>query len=253
MFEGRPAFVRMTLVAAVGVSCLAAVACGGSTTSSGGAAPSATSTADPLAGLTAAQLEAKVIADAKSASSVTMKGTSSQSGETAALNLATKPGQGCTGTLDLGSKGSVKITEIGSTVYMNPDNKYWEAASGAEAQQVIALVGGRYIKAPATDKNMAPLADLCDMSQMFSTNGKQDTITKGKVTTRNGTRVLALNDLTDDSTGYVTDTSNPRLIEVTAAKGSKGGAQNFTVTYDAPVTLTVPPASQVIDGSKLGM
>jgi hypothetical protein len=88
---------------------------------------------------------------------------------------------------------------------------------------------------------------------MFETNGKKDTITKGKVTTRNGTRVLALNDLTDGSTGYVTDTSDPRLIAIAAPKDSKGGAQNATVTYDAPVTLTAPPASQVIDGSKLGM
>jgi hypothetical protein len=253
MVYGRLGFIRVAAVAFAGASCLAAAACGGTTASSLSAAPSVSSTADPLAGLTVAQLEAKVIADAKAASSVTLKGTSTQSGDTATFNIATKPGKGCTGTLDLGTKGSVKITEIGSTVYMNPDNKYWEAVSGTEAQQVIALVGGRYIKVSATDKDMASLADLCDVSQMFETNGKKDTITKGKVTTRNGTRVLALNDLTDGSTGYVTDTSDPRLIAIAAPKNSKGGAQNATVTYDAPVTLTAPPASQVIDGSKLGM
>jgi hypothetical protein len=253
MVSGRLSFARVAAVAVAGASCLAAAACGGPTASSLSAAPSASSTVDPLAGLTVAQLETKVIADAKAASSVTLKGTSTQSGDTATFNIATKPGQGCTGTLDLGSKGSVKITEIGSTVYMNPDNKYWEAVSGTEAQQVIALVGGRYIKVSATDKDMESLADLCDVSQMFETNGKKDTVTKGKVTTRNGIRVLALNDLTDGSTGYVTDTSDPRLIAIAAPKDSKGGAQNATVTYDAPVTLTAPPASQVIDGSKLGM
>ena len=115
----------------------------------------------------------------------------------------------------------MKITEIGSTFYMNPDNKYWEAASGSEAQQVIALVGGRYIKVSATDKNAGSLADLCDVSQMFLTNGKQDTVTKGKVTTRDGTRVLMLNDVTDGSTAYVTDTSNPRLIAFAAPRAPK--------------------------------
>ena len=35
--------------------------------------------------------------------------------------------------------------------------------------------------------------------------------------------------------------------------GNSIGFQWNTVTYNAPVTLTAPPASQVIDGSKLGL
>ena len=52
---------------------------------------------------------------------------------------------------------------------------------------------------------------------------------------------------------YVTDTSKPELVQLSAPKGSKNGSGLVTVTMNAPVTLTAPPASQVIDGSKLGM
>jgi hypothetical protein len=52
---------------------------------------------------------------------------------------------------------------------------------------------------------------------------------------------------------YVTDTSKPELVQLSAPKGSKNGSGLVTVTMDVPVTLTAPPASQVIDGSKLGM
>ncbi len=260
MFEGRPAFVRMTLVAAAGVSCLAAVACGSSTTSSGGAAPSASSTADPLAGLTAAQVGAKTVADAEASSSLTLKGSLTQSGQSYTINLAIKPGQGCMGTIGGGSKGSFKLIVIGKTIYLNPDDAFWKASAGADATAAIALVNGRYLKVSTSDSNIAPLADLCDVSQLFSsddpsgktTKGPSGKTTKGAVTTLGGTRVLPLKD-PDGSVAYVTDTSKPQLVELVAPKGSSAGPGKVTVTTGAPVTLTPPPASQVIDGSKLGI
>jgi hypothetical protein len=261
MFQKRRAFVRMASVAA-GVSCLALAACS-STASSGGTASSAsasgatgaaTSTADPLASMSAAQVAAEAVANAKAASSLTLAGSITQTdgtGETA--NLAIKPSQGCTGTIGTMGKGSFKLTKIGSTIYLNPDKQFWESNGGAAASTIINLVNGKYIKIPSTDKNMASLADLCDVSQMFSTDGKQDTLTKGKVTTLNGTRVLPLNDTSEGSVSYVTDTSKPQLVEITSPKSAKDGSGKITVTYGAPVTLTAPPASQVLDGSKLGL
>ncbi len=261
MFEGRPAFVRMALVAAAGVSCLAAVACGSSTGSSGAAASasasasaSATSTIDPLAGLTANQIKAKVVADAEASSTLTMKGTVVQSGQTITFDLGVKPGKGCTGTVGLGSKGSFKMIVIGKTVYMDPDNAFWKANAGAEANATIALVNGRYLKLPQSESGDGALGQLCDLSATFTdNNGKPEKITKGGVTTLGGTRVLQLKDASEGTVVYVTDTSKPQLIEEATDKGNKNASGAFTVTIGAPVTVSAPPASQVIDGSKLGM
>ena len=256
MFEGRPAFVRLTLAAAAGVSCLAAVACGSSSTSGASAgasgAASASSTVDPLAGLTVAQVEDKVVADAKASSSLTMRGALVETGQSISVDLGIKPGQGCTGTIGEGSKGSFKMIVIGKTIYMNPDDAFWKANAGAEANAAIALVNGRYLKVSSSNSSDASLGQLCDVSQIFSTNGKPDKVTKGAVTTLGGTRVLQLKN-SDGSVAYVTDTSNPQLVEIAAPKGDKNGSGSVTVTIGAPVTLTPPPASQVIDGSKLGM
>ena len=123
MFQRRRAFVRMASVAA-GASCLALAACssaassGGTPSSTGaaGAAPSATSTADPLASVSATQVAAEVMADAKTASSLTLVGSITQTdgtGET--VNLAIKPSAGCTGTIGTTGKGSFKLTKIGDT------------------------------------------------------------------------------------------------------------------------------------------
>jgi hypothetical protein len=239
------------LVAVAGVGCLAIAACGSNSSASAGPAPSASSTVDPLAGLSAAKVQAKTIADAEAASSLTMKGSIAQSGQGLTVNLAIKPGHGCTGTIGLGAKGNLKLIMINKTVYLNPDNTFWKVNAGADAATVIALVDGRYIEAPASDSNVTAWAQLCDVSQLFSSNGATSGPVKEAVTTLNGTRVLPLKG--SNGMAYVSDTSKPELVELSAPKGSKNGSGLVTVRMDVPVTLTAPPASQVIDGSKLGM
>lgn len=255
--ENRPGFARLTALAAVGVSCLAAAACGsggssGTAANTGAAAsPSASSTVDPLAAMTGKQVADKAVADAKAASSLTMAGTVHNSGQTFTVNLGFKPGQGCAGTLGEGSKGSFKLIVIGSTAYLNPDARFWKTYAGPQASAVIELVNGRYIKASTGNANMASLAKMCDMSQMLASLKVAGTVTKGPVSTLNGTRVLQLK----DSTGgvmYVTDTSTPQIVQIVKTKDTGDGSGKVTMSVGAPVTLTAPPASQVIDGSKLG-
>jgi hypothetical protein len=239
----------MASVAAVTASCLGAAACGSS--GSSGAAASPSSTPNPLASLTAAQVQQKALTDAEAASTLTLNGTVSQSGQTYTIDLGIKRSQGCEGTIGVGTEGSVKIMEIGQAVYINPDKQFWTSNAGSEASEVIALVDGRYIETTASDKNVAGISDMCSVSQLLGsgTTGT-GTVTKGPITTLNGIRVLELK-VSDGSTEYVTDTSKPEIVEAIAPKGTKDGSGKVVVGVDTPVTLTTPPASQVLNGSEI--
>jgi hypothetical protein len=101
---------------------------------------------------------------------------------------------------------------------------------------------------PAPD----PVAPRAIVSQLLSSGFMgTGTLAKGPVTTLGGTRMLQLK-VSDGATAYVTDASKPDLVEVFALKGTKDGSGKVTFTVGAPVTLTAPPASQVVDGSLLG-
>lgn len=251
MLRVRSGWLRIPVAVAVaGGSCLAVAACGGISAASLTVGPSASSTADPLAELSASKVVAEANADAVAAPSLRINGVVSQQGQSATINIGIKRGQGCTGSVVLGDKGTVKITLIGKTVYMNPDKQFWTANAGANASAVIALVNGRYFKVPASDKNVAGIADFCDLSKMLDPGNQ--TFTKGTVTTLDGRRVLAIK-VSDGSTNYVTDTSKPEFVEATAPEGTKDGSGKLIIAVGAPVTLAAPPASQVIDGTKLGL
>jgi hypothetical protein len=225
-------------------------ACGGVTASSLAVAPSASKTADPLAGLSATKVVAEADADAKAAPSLTISGTGTEQGETVSLDLGIKRGVGCGGTVSLAGKGTVKVTMIGKTFYMDPDKQFWTTSAGANADAVIALVNGKYISLPASDKNVASFADLCDLSKLLDEG--TNTFTRGPLTTLDGKRALAIK-VSDGSTVYVTDTSKPEYLEAAASKGSQAGSGKLIISVGAPVTLTPPPASEVIDGTKLGI
>jgi hypothetical protein len=194
---------------------------------------------------------AETKADAQAASSLTLAGTVVDQGQNATIDLGIKRDQGCVGSIGLGTQGTVKLILIGKTIYMNPDDQFWTANTGANAKAVIALVNGRYIKVPASYKNMASLVDLCNLDKLLNQD-TTETYTKGPVITLDGTRVLTIKS-SDGSTGYVTDTSKPQYVEVIAPKGTKDGSGKLVISVGAPVTLAAPPASEVIDGTTLGM
>lgn len=250
MFRVRSGWVQIAAATATaGGVCLAATACGGSSTSSLAAAPSASSTVDPLAGLSASKVIGKATADAAAAPSVRLTGTMTQQGQHMTMDVGIKRGQGCAGSFGLGNKGTLKLIMIGKTIYMNPDKQFWTANAGAGGSAMVSLVNGRYLKVPTSDTNMAGMADLCDVTKLIETG--DHTYTKGAVTTLDGRRVLAIK-VSDGSTDYVTDTSKPQYVEAFAPKGTKDGSGKTTISVGAPVTLTAPPASQVIDGTTIG-
>lgn len=251
MFHARLRFARVTVVAVAGASCLAAVACGGTTASSLGAAPRASSTPDPLATLTANEVEAKALADLKAAPSSRLTGTGTDSGGTVTFNLGFKPGHGCTGTVDDSNQGSFKLIEIGSTVYFNASSQFWKSQVGSDATALIALVDGRYIKVSANASYASSITGTCDLFQQITSQKVSETFTKEKLTSLGGIRVLPIVSSKAD-TMYVTDTNTPEITEIVEGKAD-GGPGKVTVSVGVPVTLSAPPASQVIDGSALGL
>jgi hypothetical protein len=247
MFHGRSRFVQMAAATVAAAACVGLLATGAHASTTQGAS----SARDPLAGLSANEVSARALANLKAASSLTMAGTLYDSGTKYTLDLGLKPGHGCTGTLGIGGKGSFKLVVIGKTVYFNPDKQFWQSAGGANAAAVIALVRGRYIKTSTSDKDMATVATVCNISSLIGSVKETGSFTKGALTTLHGIRVLPLK----DSSGVldVTDTSKPEVVAIIGPNGTATGDGALTFSVGTAVTLTAPPASQVINGAQVGL
>jgi hypothetical protein len=255
MSHGPRRPVQLAALAAVGASCLTVAGCGlihsAAAGGASGASASASSTPDPLASLSANKIATEAMANLKAAASLTMDGNLVDSGQAYTVKVGIKPGKGCAGSIDMGSKGSFKIIVIGKTVYINPDDTFWKADAGSDATAALQLVDGRYIKTTASG-SLGSVTELCDLSQALGSIKVTGTMTKGKLTTLNGVRVLPLTQA-GDGTLWVTDTAKPEVVKMVAPKGSDGTSGTLTFSPGAPVTLTAPPASDVLAGSAVGL
>jgi hypothetical protein len=168
------------------------------------------------------------------------------------LNLGFNPGHGCAGTIGFSSEGSFKLVVTGKTIYFDPPAQFWKSLGVPDASAIIARVDGRYIKTSASVSGMAPLASTCDLSQQVASAKVTGTLIKGRLTTLGGARVLPIVN-PQEGVLYVTDTSKPEIAEIINPKSIGGGTHKVILSVGAPVTLTAPPASQVINGSAIGM
>jgi hypothetical protein len=224
------AVLGVTAAAAV---CMSAAGCGSS---------------DPLAGMTAKQIATKAISDLKSAPSFTVTGSGPYDGQMATMSLGVK-GNGCTMTMDMGSKGSMTTTMIGTTVWIKADAAFWKAATasqGGSAAGMGNMFAGKYLKLPANaSSGLSQTAGMCNVNQMTSSSSQMPLtvdVAKGAMATVNGQQVYTLTDKAKDITMYVTDTSTPRIIRAVGKQNGKSVEYNYT--YGVPKSITAPPASE---------
>ena len=224
--------------------------CGGSSGSSSGSASSgggaaASKAASQVQGLPADQVLAKAKQALASARSVhfAAKGASGSSDGDISFDMHLTAGPNATGTI--GAAGQeVKLVRIGKDAYFSGNEKVLAGLSGGKA------TAGKWVKLPASNSDLSGLLDITDLSNgMGSVLKAKGKLSLGTPKVVDGKQTVALVD-SDPSGGgtlYVSaeGTPYPLLIEPSAASKDKATA-TFT-EYDAPVTVTPPPAADVVE------
>ena len=203
------------------------------------AAPSAPA-GNPLAGLTADQIAKKAATDFTAASSFHYHGSGKDSGQTISISMSVTP-KGGTGSIGYGSHGGFAILDIGKTVWIQPDDKFWEYV-GVPASEV-PLVHGMWLLPAGSASSMlvAVLAPLWHASKLLSILAPQLTgLVKGKTIKISGHRALRLQNMSGQESIYVSISSKPEILRI-----SNDGTITFS-RYGARVTLTPPPPGDVI-------
>jgi hypothetical protein len=256
MWKSRYAGRRGVAAALAGAAILgSAVACSSSgtaasgTSSTPGSTASASAKGSALDGLSADEIARRATADLKVVSSVHVKGSVQSSGQNIALNLSLGT-QGCTGTMGIDGQGSFVLLKIGKSLWIKPDDKFWNHAAGSAGSALIDLVSGKYIKPSAKGSSLASIGALCDPAQFAKSFGSNMTgMVKGTTSTIAGQPALQIKDSGDAASAYVTVDAKPQFLRLDG--GGSNGRLDFT-DYNAPLHLTPPPAAKTLDGAKYG-
>jgi hypothetical protein len=244
------------LTAAIILSTAACSSAGSSRTlDSGPSGESRTSAAPgPLAGLTADQIVQKALKDLEAASSVQMTGQAPSQQGNVAINITDVAPASCQGTIALASTAAsgsamAAITKVDGTAYVKLNQSYlkrlhvpaWESAA----------VNGKYIEATSSSA-ISDISHLCVLSTLVNafTQGGDTGFAEAGTVTVEGQPALALTqqNSTDGVDVYVSDSAIPEILSF----GDTGGQEavlDFT-NFNAPVTITAPPAADIFYGTK---
>jgi hypothetical protein len=229
------------------------VACGSSHTPPPRAVMlSAQAVVDPLAGQTSVWILRHASANTVAAFDVHLTGAVEDSGHTLTFDLSVAGSDGCTGNVTESKSGSFRLIFDGSTVWVKPDDEFWRVAAGVTDPAQLASVHGKYVTATAGGSGLGEVASMCQLKTLLkdftSIPANTPGETKGRVTHMSGQRALKVSDTRDSAYVYVTDTAQPRLLQLIdpSAVGDK-----LSFGYPGtPVAITPPPASDILVGGQ---
>jgi hypothetical protein len=238
----------------VGLAALGALSVAGCGGNSAPSSPgSSTTTTQPqLDGLTADAVLAKVKTAAESAKSVHVTGDISQGAQSIKIDIKLAGvGKGAGTVLQNG--GTIELVRLGNDLYFKADEKTLSATVAQGNPEVVKLIAGRYVKASVTTPGFDSFTGLLDFVEfvkgVLTPDGK---VTRVDGTPAGGTPTVGLKSAGNGEEGgllLVANSGEPYPLQITPGTGP--GKVTMS-EWNKDVTISAPPADQVIDVSKLG-
>jgi hypothetical protein len=181
------------------------------------------------------------------AQSVHIAGTATQNGQTAILDVSLTKSGNLAGTIKSGAT-DIYVIVTGGKAYIKLNAAFLKQLG--VAARFCAQMCGKYLVATGSD--VQSITGSLSMSSFFKGGFKNINPNGAQVSgprTINGQSAWAVT--ASDGTGYIASQGKAYLLRITSTSTSSGtGTLNFT-QWDAVTIPPAPPASQIVDTSKL--
>ncbi len=188
----------------------------------------------------------------QSLESLRVAGEIASSGQEISLDLQVASGGNCTGSISLAG-GSADLLSVDGATWFKPDESFWKASAGPQADLIIATVGDNWVLLPPGE---ASFGQFCDLEQFLAgifTEADSGTYTKGEVGEVDGEATITItkaDEQSGPSEGSILVDGEHYLVQL-----EQTGDQSGTITFsdfDDEFTAEAPADDEVIDLSSLG-
>lgn len=230
-------------LAALGLGAAMLAGCGGSDNDGGG---------DDFEGQTADKIVERAKKDMEGLESVRVTGSVTTDGQEIELDMQLNTKADCSGTIGFGG-GSTELLGTDGSVWMKPDEAFWKAFAGDGAEQIMGIVGDKWVVVPDGEDGFAELCDLDELLDELIKDDDDTTYSKSGDDEIDGEKVLAIESKDEEgtSTGYVLVDEPHYLVKVEKTEGDEPGSVTFG-EFDEPVDVEAPSDDEVVDLNSLG-
>ncbi|MEU8511941.1 hypothetical protein AB0C76_10175 [Kitasatospora sp. NPDC048722] len=243
-------FKRAAAVAGILATLTGLAGCGDGGKTGGAAQPSASATTERLESATGGTILAEGHKVFSKAASVKITGSEVESGDKTAFVLSVADNGDCAGTFDFGDSGRLDVLISHGQTLFKEDDRLLAKAGGDKA---VGAGRGRWLRVKPGDAQ-EKVTSFCDLKStpVFGNGDWYENVLSEGTTTVNGQKVVSILSISQANgtfDGYVaTDgPAHPVRIETSRIDGNTDGLTMDFSDYDAPVTVSLPSADQIID------
>lgn len=183
--------------------------------------------------------------------SVKVSGSITTDGQAVDLDVQTNSDGACVGSIGLDG-ASAELLGVDGKTWFRPSQEFWEKSAGESAEQIISIVGDKWVVVPEGEDGFGQFCDLDDLlEQMLKDDDEDDkaTFSKGDTEEIDGDEAIAIDQ--DDpengkSTGYVLVDDPHYLVKIEKTDGEDSGTVTFS-EFDEDVDAEAPAEEDTID------
>jgi hypothetical protein len=207
---------------------------------------------DDFEGQSADKIVEQAKKDMDGLKSVRVAGSVTTDGQAVELDMQLNTDGDCTGTIGFGG-GTTELLGAGGSVWMKPDEAFWKSFAGDSADQVMGIVGDKWVLVPGGEDGFTELCDLDELLDELIEGDDDTTYSKTGDDEIDGEHVIAVESKDDDgsSTGYVLADDPHYLVKVEKTEGDEPGSVTFS-EFDEAVDVEPPGDDEVVDLNSLG-
>ena len=190
-------------------------------------------------------------ADMKDLEQLTYSGEIDNAESSFQLDIQVSSEGDCTGTIAVG-EGSAEVVAQGGTNWYRPDEAFWRANVGDQAEAIIAAVGDKWV----LDTN-GDFSQFCDLDafldNIFASEDDTKTDYEAKGTDEiDGEKVVKVERTGENgpSTGYVLVDGKHYLVKLERTNGDDASSIEFS-DFDEEFEVEAPAEDEVVDLSQL--
>jgi hypothetical protein len=185
---------------------------------------------------------------------VKVSGDLTTDGQSISIDLQLNSDGDCTGSLGI-DDGSAELLGVDGETWMRPDEAFWRSSAGDNADEVISVVGDKWVVVPDDEDSLKQFCDVDDLlDQLLKDEDDDSTYTKKGTDTLDGDDVVKVdNEDPEDgtSTGYVLVDAPHYLVKIEKTEGADPGSVTFSA-FDEEFDVSAPATDEVVDFSNLG-
>lgn len=206
--------------------------------------------ADEFAGQSADAIMKQAKHDTQSLKSVHLAGSLDRADGRIAIDLAADDRGDCSGTMGLADT-KADVLRVDGASYMRGDAAFWRKTAGNAADQIVALLGDKWAKLPASQD---AFGEMCDLDRLFSGDpGEKKTYSKGKEGSVGGRKAIEIEVRkgTETERGWIATEGKHYLLKLEKVGGTEPGS--FVLSdFNQPVKAEAPAEGEYVDFGALG-